>query len=90
MAWLWLRHQPESKLSRWFHARTADASKRIKKIAIVALARQLVVALWRYLTTGLVPEGALIEVTITGHDGTRLMGRAPAAAGSGATAGSGV
>jgi transposase len=61
MAWLWLRHQPGSKLSRWFHARTTNASKRIKKIAIVALARQLVVALWRYLTTGLVPEGAVIS-----------------------------
>lgn len=61
MAWLWLRHQPDSKLSRWFHARAGNASKRIKKIAIVALARQLVVALWRYLTTGLVPEGALLD-----------------------------
>lgn len=61
MAWLWLRHQPGSKLSRWFHARTANASKRIKRIAIVALARQLVVALWRYLTTGLVPEGAVLS-----------------------------
>jgi transposase len=61
MAWLWLRHQPGSKLSCWFHARTANASKRIKKIAIVALARQLVVALWRYLTTGLIPEGAALN-----------------------------
>jgi transposase len=61
MAWLWLRHQPGSKLSRWFHARTANASKRIRKIAIVALARQLVVALWRYLTIGLIPEGAMLS-----------------------------
>jgi transposase len=60
LAWLWLRHQPDSALSRWFRARTANASKRIKRIAIVALARKLVVALWRYLTTGLVPEGAVI------------------------------
>jgi transposase len=60
LAWLWLRHQPDSALSQWFRARTANASKRIKRITIVALARKLVVALWRYLTTGLVPEGAVI------------------------------
>jgi transposase len=58
LAWLWLRHQPDSALTRWFLARTVSASKRIKRIAIVALARKLMVALWRYLTTGLVPEGA--------------------------------
>ena len=45
----------------WFDARTLDASKRIKRIAIVALARKLMVALWRYLTTGLVPEGAVLK-----------------------------
>jgi transposase len=60
MAWLWLRHQPGSALSRWFHERTAQAGKRAKRVAIVALARKLVVALWRYLTCGLVPEGAVI------------------------------
>ena len=62
LAWLWLRHQPDSKLSRWFQERTLNASKRVRRIAIVALARQLVVALWRYLTTGLVPEGAVIDM----------------------------
>ena len=61
LAWLWLRHQPESALTRWFRQRTLNASKRIKRVAIVALARKLVVALWRYLTTGLVPEGALLK-----------------------------
>jgi transposase len=60
-AWLWLRHQPESALSRWFTQRTAGASKRQRRIAIVALARKLIVALWRYLTTGLVPEGAVMK-----------------------------
>jgi transposase len=60
MAWLWVQHQPGSALTRWFKERTANASKRIRRIAIVALARKLVVALWRYLTTGLVPEGAVI------------------------------
>jgi transposase len=60
MAWLWLRHQPNSALSRSFHERTAQAGKRAKRVAIVALARKLVVALWRYLICGLVPEGAVI------------------------------
>lgn len=61
LAWLWLRHQPDSALSRWFHTRTADAGKRAKRVAIVALARKLIVALWRYLTTGLVPEQATMK-----------------------------
>ena len=61
LAWLWLIHQPDSALSRWFRERTANASKRIKRIAIVALARKLMVALWRYLTTGLIPTGALLK-----------------------------
>jgi transposase len=58
LAWLWLRHQPDSALSRWFRQRTLNASKRTRRIAIVALARKLIVALWRYLTTGLIPEQA--------------------------------
>jgi transposase len=61
LAWLWLRHQPESELSRWFRTRTANAGKRAKRIAIVALARKLIVALWRYLTSGLVPAGAIMK-----------------------------
>jgi transposase len=61
LAWLWLRHQPESALSGWFRQRTGNASKRAKRIAIVALARKLMVALWRYLTTGLVPDGAVLK-----------------------------
>jgi len=61
MAWLWLRHQPDSKLTQEYRRRTLDASKRIKRVAIVALARKLIVALWRYLTTGLVPEGATMK-----------------------------
>ena len=61
LAWLWLRHQPESALSRWFNSRTANAGKRVRRIAIVALARKLIVALWRYLTTGLVPAGATLK-----------------------------
>jgi len=61
LAWLWLRHQPDSALTQWFRSRTLNASKRNKRIAIVALARKLMVALWRYLTTGLVPEGAALK-----------------------------
>ncbi|KJC57012.1 hypothetical protein UP10_00185 [Bradyrhizobium sp. LTSPM299] len=61
LAWLWLRHQGDSALSRWFRTRTANAGKRAKRIAIVALARKLIVALWRYLTTGLVPEQATMK-----------------------------
>ena len=61
LAWLWLRHQGDSALSRWFHSRTATAGKRAKRVAIVALARKLIVALWRYLTTGLVPEQATMK-----------------------------
>jgi len=61
LAWLWLRHQPDSALSRWFAARTANAGKRARRIAIIALARKLIVALWRYLATGLVPEQAVMK-----------------------------
>jgi transposase len=61
LAWLWLRHQGDSALSLWFRNRTANAGKRAKRIAIVALARKLIVALWRYLTTGLVPEQAVMK-----------------------------
>jgi len=61
LAWLWLRHQGDSALSCWFRARTANAGKRARRIAIVALARKLIVALWRYLSTGLVPEGAAMK-----------------------------
>jgi transposase len=61
LAWLWLRHQSDSELSRWFRSRTANAGKRARRIAIVALARKLIVALWRYLTTGLVPAGATMK-----------------------------
>ena len=61
LAWLWLRHQPQSALSQWFREHTVNGSGRIKRIAIVALARKLIVALWRYLTTGLVPEHAVLK-----------------------------
>lgn len=61
LAWLWLRHQPDSALSLWFRERVGNLKGRIRKIAIVALARKLMVALWRYLQTGLVPTGAVLR-----------------------------
>jgi transposase len=61
LAWLWLKHQPDSALTQWFRQRTAGASGRIRRITIVALARKLIVALWRYLMTGLVPDGAVLK-----------------------------
>ena len=61
LAWFWLRHQPDSALSRWFQARVGVAKGRIRRIAIVALARKLLVALWRFVTQGVVPEGAVFK-----------------------------
>lgn len=61
LAWLWLRNQPDSALSQWFLARVGDAKGRVRRIAIVALARKLLVALWRYTETGVVPDGAVLK-----------------------------
>jgi transposase len=61
LAWQWLRHQPGSALSRWFHDRVGGERGRIRKIAIVAVARKLFVALWRYVRHGVVPEGAVLK-----------------------------
>ncbi len=60
-AWLWVRHQPDSALTQWFHLRTEWQSKRVRCIMIVALARKLAIALWRYLETGLIPQGAIVK-----------------------------
>jgi transposase len=61
LAWLWLRFQPGSALSIWFRERVNDGKGRVRRIAIVALARKLLVALWRYLEAGLVPTGAVFK-----------------------------
>ena len=63
LAWLWVRHQPDSALSRWFRARVGTERGRVRRIAIVALARKLLIALWRYVTHGEVPEGAVLKPT---------------------------
>ena len=60
-AWMWLKHQPNSALSQWFHRRTEGQSKRMRCVMIVALARKLAVALWRYLELGLIPQGAIVK-----------------------------
>jgi len=61
IAWGWLRFQPESDLSRWYQARFGQGSSRVRRIGIVALARRLLVELWRYLETGAVPAGAVLK-----------------------------
>lgn len=62
LSWIWLRWQPGSALSRWFEERYGHGSRRIRRIGIVAVARRLLIALWRYLRDGQAPEGAVIAV----------------------------
>ncbi len=64
LAWGWLRFQPESELSQWYQRRFGPGSKRVRKIGIVALARKLLIALWRFVETGLIPEGALLKTDL--------------------------
>jgi len=59
-SWLWLRHQPKSALTLWFQQRTQGQGGRIRRIMIIAVARKLAIALWRYLERGLVPQGAIL------------------------------
>jgi transposase len=61
LAWFWLRNQPQSALSAWYRERVREGRGRIKRIAIVALARKLLIALWRFVTQGLVPSGAELK-----------------------------
>jgi transposase len=61
IAWLWLRYQPDSTLSRWFRERFGGSAKRHRRVGIVALARKLLVALWRFAETGMLPEGAVLK-----------------------------
>jgi transposase len=61
LAWSWLRYQRESELSQWFNRRFAGGGKRLRRIGIVALARRLAIALWRYLEHGLIPNGAQLK-----------------------------
>ena len=61
IAWLWLRYQPQSELSRWYERKYGHGSSRLKRIGIVALARRLLIELWKYLQTGTPPAGALLK-----------------------------
>jgi len=61
LAWLWLRHQPKSALALWFNERVSRNGGRMKKVIIVALARKLLVALWKYVTAGVIIEGAVMN-----------------------------
>jgi transposase len=61
LAWLWLRYQPDSALAAWFRSRTGSVGGRMRKVMIVALARKLLVALWRFCRHGVLPEGATLK-----------------------------
>jgi transposase len=61
LSWLWLRYQPTSAISQWFTRRTEGGGKRNKRVMIVAVARKLAIALWRYLKDGVIPEGARLK-----------------------------
>lgn len=62
LAWNWVRWQPTSALTQWYRERFAQGGKRMRRVGIVAVARRLVIALWRYATTGVVPSGAIVKV----------------------------
>jgi transposase len=63
LAWAWLRLQPDSALTQWFNRRFAAGGKRMRRVGIVALARRLAIALWRYLQHGEIPAGAVLKPT---------------------------
>jgi transposase len=73
LAWCWLHYQPQSQLSRWYQRRFGRGNSRMRKIGIVAVARKLLIALWRYLKTGAIPAGARLAAK-------QPAGPAPAAA----------
>ena len=60
-AWSWLRLQPDSALRSWFRQRFGNGGKRLRRIGIVAVARKLLIALWRFLETGVIPVGAVLK-----------------------------
>ena len=64
IAWAWRRFQPASALSQWYERRFGSGSARLRKLGIVALARKLLIALWRFLKTGVLPEGAVLKPAV--------------------------
>jgi hypothetical protein len=80
MAWGWVRLQPESMLTQWYQARFGQGSARLRKIGMVALARKLLIALWRFLKTGELPAGAVLKAEGAGEiipEGTKVPRRGP-------------
>jgi transposase len=63
LAWCRLRYQPQSELARWYRRRFSEKVGRSRKVGVVALARKLAIALWRFLEQGLVPDGAKLKTT---------------------------
>ncbi len=61
LAWLWTRYQSGAAQVRWFRERVGSTGRRVRKIMVVALARKLLIALWRFVTDGVVPEGAVLK-----------------------------
>jgi transposase len=61
LAWLWQRYQPDSAQVSWFRERVSGTGRRMRKVMVVALARKLLIALWRFATQGVVPEGAVMK-----------------------------
>jgi transposase len=61
LAWLWLRYQPDSALATWFRERVGTLQGRTRRIAIVAMARKLLITLWRFTETGEIPDGVVIK-----------------------------
>lgn len=64
IAWGWLRYQPDSELTRWYQEHFGGGSSRVRRIGIVGLARKLLIELWRYLETGVIPEGAVLKTRL--------------------------
>ena len=61
LAWSWVRYQPTSALTLWYQGKFGHGSRRLRRIGIVALARKLLIALWRYVEHGVIPEGAIVQ-----------------------------
>jgi transposase len=89
IAWAWRRFQPASALSQWYECRFGAGSARLRKLGIVALARQLLIALWRFVKTGVLPEGAVLKTAASSREGRRspplLWGHRPDSAASAAS-----
>jgi len=62
LAWLWLRHQPQSDLTQWYRRRFAGGSKRMRRVGIVGLARRLLIELWHFAEHDVVPRGAVLKL----------------------------